>query len=238
MKITLTAGKVQLLAGIAISMALSTSAFAQNCTTTTTGPGAPLFGGQLATAAAAGGAASGSFAGALGNLATAFLSQQGSAFVSAPGDPKPDQAGGGVWARRSVARSPTSSPRMPRARSMRRLCRCSIPTPLRIAPAASRRPLRDPGRAGYFPPERRRLEPPSRHHGRLSRFAGDRQRRRNDRLRSALHRHLSVATYGRFFADIMRPQGVLQRQYHQPAVRPFNQRDRRGRRLGLDIGRL
>lgn len=99
MKIALTMGKVRLLAGIAISMALSTSAFAQNCTTTTTGPGAPLFGGQLATAAAAGGAASGSFAGALGNLATAFLSQQGSAFVSAPGDPKPDQEGGGVWAR-------------------------------------------------------------------------------------------------------------------------------------------
>ena len=30
---------------------------------------------------------------------TAFLSNQGSAFVSAPGDPKPNQDGGGVWAR-------------------------------------------------------------------------------------------------------------------------------------------
>jgi opacity protein-like surface antigen len=32
-------------------------------------------------------------------MSTAFLSQQGSAFVSAPGDPKPDQPGGGVWVR-------------------------------------------------------------------------------------------------------------------------------------------
>ena len=99
MKIVLNIGKSRFFAGIAIAIALSTSAFAQNCTTTTTGPGAGLFGGQLAAAAAAGGAASGSFAGALGNLATAFLTQQGSAFVSAPGDPKPDQEGGGVWAR-------------------------------------------------------------------------------------------------------------------------------------------
>jgi opacity protein-like surface antigen len=101
MKIRLTVGKGRILAGIALATAVSTSsgAFAQNCTTTASGPGAPFFGGQLAAAAAAGGAASGSFAGALGNLATAFLSQQGSAFVSAPGDPKPNQEGGGVWTR-------------------------------------------------------------------------------------------------------------------------------------------
>jgi hypothetical protein len=99
MKIALSVGKVRILAGVAVATVLSTSAFAQNCTTTTTGPGQFLFGNQLAAAAAAGGAASGSFAGALGNLATAFLSQQGSAFVSAPGDPKPDQEGGGVWTR-------------------------------------------------------------------------------------------------------------------------------------------
>jgi opacity protein-like surface antigen len=53
----------------------------------------------LQAVAAAGGAAAGSFAGALGNMSTAFLSQQGSAFVSAPGDPKPNQPGGGVWVR-------------------------------------------------------------------------------------------------------------------------------------------
>src|SRR5229473_2202274 len=93
--------KGRLVAGFAFAVAISTGsgAFAQNCTTSTTGPGAPFFGGQLQTAAAAGGAAAGAFAGALGNMSTAFLSQQGSAFVSAPNDPKPDQPGGGVWVR-------------------------------------------------------------------------------------------------------------------------------------------
>ncbi len=41
----------------------------------------------------------GSFGSTLGNQSTAFLGQQGSAFVSAPNDPMPDQPGGGVWAR-------------------------------------------------------------------------------------------------------------------------------------------
>src|ERR1700688_3409319 len=91
----------RVLAGFAFVIALSTGsgAFAQDCATTATGPGAPLFGGELQAAAAAGGAATGSFAGTLGNMSTAFLSQQGSAFVSAPGDPKPNQPGGGVWIR-------------------------------------------------------------------------------------------------------------------------------------------
>ena len=37
--------------------------------------------------------------GAIGNANTMFLTQQGSAFVSAPGDPPPNQPGGGVWGR-------------------------------------------------------------------------------------------------------------------------------------------
>ena len=36
---------------------------------------------------------------AIGNVTTAFLTQQGSAFVSAPPNPVPNQPGGGVWAR-------------------------------------------------------------------------------------------------------------------------------------------
>jgi opacity protein-like surface antigen len=101
MKLRLKARQGRFLAGIAFAAAISTGsgAFAQNCTTTASGPGAASFGGPLQAAAAAGGAAAGSFAGALGNMSTAFLSQQGSAFVSAPGDPKPDQPGGGVWVR-------------------------------------------------------------------------------------------------------------------------------------------
>jgi outer membrane autotransporter protein len=77
-------------------LATGSGAFAQ-CTPTLAGP--PALSGFLATAGVAGGAAAGAFAGALGNLSTAFLTQQGSAFVSAPGDPKPDQPGGGVWVR-------------------------------------------------------------------------------------------------------------------------------------------
>ncbi|CAL79567.1 hypothetical protein with a putative signal peptide; putative pertactin (N-terminal) and outer-membrane immunogenic protein (C-terminal) [Bradyrhizobium sp. ORS 278] len=43
--------------------------------------------------------ASASISAAIGNVNTAFLTQQGSAFVSAPANPAPDQPGGGVWAR-------------------------------------------------------------------------------------------------------------------------------------------
>jgi opacity protein-like surface antigen/uncharacterized protein YhjY with autotransporter beta-barrel domain len=72
----------------------STAAFAQNCTTTGTGP-VP----GLSTLAVPAGAASAALAGAIGNVNTAFLTQQGSAFVSAPANPVPDQPGGGIWAR-------------------------------------------------------------------------------------------------------------------------------------------
>jgi opacity protein-like surface antigen len=40
-----------------------------------------------------------SLTGAIAAVETAFLSQQGSAFVSAPANPAPDQPGGGIWAR-------------------------------------------------------------------------------------------------------------------------------------------
>jgi opacity protein-like surface antigen len=92
------AGNARFLGGIALAAGIfaSSGAFAQNCATATgSGPFAPF----LATAATSGGAAAGAFAGALGNINTAFLTQQGSAFVSAPGDPQPNQPGGGVWVR-------------------------------------------------------------------------------------------------------------------------------------------
>src|ERR1700683_783816 len=71
--------KLGVLAGVAFAMTMSASsgAFAQCTGPLPTGPGAPFFGAQLSAAAAAGGAASGAFAGALGNMSTAFLSQQG-----------------------------------------------------------------------------------------------------------------------------------------------------------------
>jgi opacity protein-like surface antigen len=103
MGVRLSACKGCTLVGFALVMAMSTSsaAFAQ-CTGAVTGPGAgppANFGPQFAAIAAAGGAASAAFSAGIGNLSTAFLTQQGSAFVSAPNDPKPDQPGGGVWVR-------------------------------------------------------------------------------------------------------------------------------------------
>jgi opacity protein-like surface antigen len=98
MNVRMNARKGRIFAAIAFAMAssASTAAFAQNCASqAATGP----FGAFLTGAAIAGGSAAGSFAGALGNVGTAFLTQQGSAFVSAPNNPKPDQPGGGVWVR-------------------------------------------------------------------------------------------------------------------------------------------
>jgi opacity protein-like surface antigen len=54
---------------------------------------------NLNTVAAPAAAVSGALAGAIGNMNTIFLGQQGSAFVSAPGNPAPNQPGGGVWGR-------------------------------------------------------------------------------------------------------------------------------------------
>ena len=87
----------RIFSAVAITMACSASsaALAQNCTTTQTGTFIP----NLGTSAVPAGAASAALAGAIGNVNTAFLTQQGSAFVSAPGNPKPDQPGGGIWVR-------------------------------------------------------------------------------------------------------------------------------------------
>src|SRR5262249_5443466 len=94
--------KAGLLAGIGFVVLLSSSAaFAQgtpaNCSYQQTG-GAFVV-GNLSTLAVPAGAASAALSGAIGNVNTVFLTQQGSAFVSAPPNPIPDQPGGGVWIR-------------------------------------------------------------------------------------------------------------------------------------------
>ena len=72
------------LAGATIALAFSTSsALAQNCVTTQTGFNITNI-GLLAVPA---GAASAAIAGAVGSVNSIFLTQQGSAFVSAPGNP-------------------------------------------------------------------------------------------------------------------------------------------------------
>jgi opacity protein-like surface antigen len=97
---------IGLLAGIALAAMpmVSTDALAQvaapvqvgNCTVAGAGALNPLGVAQLGISP---GAASSALAGAIGNVNTAFLAQQGSAFVSAPANPVPDQPGGGVWGR-------------------------------------------------------------------------------------------------------------------------------------------
>jgi opacity protein-like surface antigen len=95
-----------ILAGIALAATLmaSTNASAQvaaptqvgNCSVANPGAINPVGLAQLGIPP---GAAASALAGAIGNVNTAFLAQQGSAFVSAPPNPIPDQPGGGVWAR-------------------------------------------------------------------------------------------------------------------------------------------
>jgi opacity protein-like surface antigen len=98
MNVRMTAGKGRIFSAFVFAMASSASsaAFAQNCTTTQTGPATINNIGNLAVPT---GAASAAISAAIGNVNTAFLTQQGSAFVSAPANPAPDQPGGGVWAR-------------------------------------------------------------------------------------------------------------------------------------------
>jgi opacity protein-like surface antigen len=83
---------------LAAIVAGSTGASAQllppNCTGTVTGNINNIggFGGSA-------GAVSATISGVIGSVNTAFLTQQGSAFVSAPTNPAPDQPGGGIWTR-------------------------------------------------------------------------------------------------------------------------------------------
>jgi opacity protein-like surface antigen len=89
-------GKVLAGATFVVMLSASSAAFAQNCTTTQSGPANVTNIGNLAVPT---GAASASISAAIGNVNTAFLTQQGSAFVSAPANPVPDQPGGGIWVR-------------------------------------------------------------------------------------------------------------------------------------------
>lgn len=107
MNVTLNTRKGRISAAAAIAMACSASsaAFAQappvqsvpaNCgTPVQTG----TFVSNAGTVSFAAGATSSALSSAIGNVNTAFLTTQGSAFVSAPPNPAPDQPGGGVWAR-------------------------------------------------------------------------------------------------------------------------------------------
>lgn len=77
---------------LTVMLLASSGAWAQNCTST------PLISGLLELGSLAASTSS-SIASSVGNVNTAFLAQQGSAFVSAPGNPPPSSPGGGVWVR-------------------------------------------------------------------------------------------------------------------------------------------
>src|SRR5690242_16643116 len=85
------------LVGIALATIFSgsSSAFAQ-CTSTL--PPVNINGFAVNFTPLAAGGAVNSLISAINNADTVFLTQS-SAFVSAPGNPRPDQEGGGVWAR-------------------------------------------------------------------------------------------------------------------------------------------
>jgi opacity protein-like surface antigen len=104
----LVGGKTKVAVGVTFAVLMSaSSAFAQNCVTTQV-PN-PQTINNIGTLAVPPGGASAAIAGAIGSVNSVFLTQQGSAFVSAPANPAPDQPGGGVWARAVGGHANTSS---------------------------------------------------------------------------------------------------------------------------------
>jgi len=88
-------GLVFAAAAVIAAIAGSSSASAQCTVPVQTGTAIPNVGDFAVPT----GATAATISSAIGNVSTAFLAQQGSAFVSAPANPAPDQPGGGVWAR-------------------------------------------------------------------------------------------------------------------------------------------
>jgi opacity protein-like surface antigen len=93
--------KSVLLGGSALMLVLSSSsgAWAQNCVTTASSFTNPLLASVFNTTAAFSAATASAAAGSFSNVSTAFLAQQGSAFVANPVGTPPDSPGGGVWVR-------------------------------------------------------------------------------------------------------------------------------------------
>ena len=93
-----TRRKTRILAAVAgAALASSSSAAWAACgASVQAGPTILVNQSSLATPPSAAAAA---ISGAIANVDTVFLTQQGSAFVSAPANPVPNQPGGGVWAR-------------------------------------------------------------------------------------------------------------------------------------------
>ena len=215
-------------AGLAGLLLASPAAFAQappplttssmNCTTTQFST--PVTINNIGTLAIPASAASAAISAAIGNVSTAFLTQQGSAFVSAPANPAPDQPGGGVWARGVGGQAePQLDVEIPSAFRPRA-------APSSIPPTTNCNNQQTPdlrGRAGrrrHRPSQLRRLESPSRDDGRLSRLENHRQRGLRQRFRSPLLGHLLRRHQGTLLCRPDGSPGVLQYQPEQPGASP------------------
>jgi opacity protein-like surface antigen len=93
-----SARKANILAAAVTVAMLSTSSAAWAACNASVQAGPVVISNQSALAVPPSASAA-AIASAISNVDTAFLTQQGSAFVSAPANPMPDQPGGGVWAR-------------------------------------------------------------------------------------------------------------------------------------------
>ncbi len=166
---------VKLVSGTVVALALSTSAaFAQCAAPVQTG--VPLANQGLLVVPPT--AAASAISGAIGNVNTAFLTQQGSAFVSAPSNPAPDQPGGGVWGRAiggEVTLKTTSNSASTNTRNDTGAVVNNSTTNCANSVKASFAGVQDRGR--HRAAELERLERPSRHDRRLSRLEVGRQLR-------------------------------------------------------------
>jgi opacity protein-like surface antigen len=93
-----TRRKTSILAAATVAALASTSSAAWAACGVSLQNGPVILGNQSSLAAPPSAAAA-AISGAIANVDTVFLTQQGSAFVSAPANPMPNQPGGGVWAR-------------------------------------------------------------------------------------------------------------------------------------------
>ena len=211
---------------------------------TATGPGAGRrhFGPQFAAIAAAGGASSGAFAGALGQHEHRVPQPAGQRvrFRARRSQAEP------AWRRRLdplalAAKSPTIQPRLRPATSTPAFSiRClGTDANFNCAGTVKSTVRRRPGRAGHFPAQRRRLEPASRHHGRLSRprarptAAAD-----QTNFEVPFFGLYAVATKGRFFADVMVRDEFYSADLTNPPVGLFGQQIGARGTVGLGLDRL
>ena len=192
----------------------------QNCTTTQVATPATI--NNIGTLAIPASAASAAISAAIGNVSTAFLTQQGSAFVSAPANPAPDQPGGGVWARGVGGQANITSTSNSVGVSTQggavintATTNCNNQQRQTFAGAQVGTDIARLNYAGW-----------NLHLGTTAGYLGSqdhRQRRLRQRFRSPFWGTYFVATKGRFFADLMVRQEFYNINLNNPTLAFSNQ---------------